>query len=136
MLVNLDRFLPPLDRLQKRDAVDFDAVNSAAGLESLLAQRWGVDPKRVCVGTDILPGIMAGLASPDERVLLAAPTWTDVLDAIPASGCRYIDVGRNHRFEVDAQGWSTALQWSTTTVAYVAHPWPGRTTYVNLSYDL
>ena len=122
MFLNLDRYLPPIVRSSASASIGMDSVENSSDLERILADRWGLNHCQVCVGSTLLRAVFSALVLPEERVVLAAPTFEDVLDVIPNTGCRYIDVGRNHRFEIDGQGWSKALLAPASALAYVACP--------------
>jgi histidinol-phosphate/aromatic aminotransferase/cobyric acid decarboxylase-like protein len=122
MFLNLDRYLAPITCSPESVSGGMGSVENPSDLERILADRWGLNRQQVCVGSTLLPALFSALVQPEQRVVLAAPTFDDVLDVIPTTGCRYIDVGRNHRFAVDVQGWSTALQAPASALAYVASP--------------
>ncbi len=66
---------------------------------------------------------------PGDHVVVANPVSPDVLSAIVASGARYVDAGRDHRFAIDPGGWRTVLADPRTKLAYLpAKNYPTATT--------
>ena len=95
---------------------------SAEALEGQLSSQWGIDRNQICV-TSVPWAALFGVLLPEgKRVCLAAPAPEDVLDAIVEAGFRYIDVGRNHAFRVDVQGWQMASADCSTAMAYLGAP--------------
>jgi iron complex outermembrane receptor protein len=62
---------------------------------------------------------------------------TDREDNVYGAQDGYERIGLKSTYRMDnGLALSLGIDNISDEVAYVAHPWPGRTTYVNLSYDL
>jgi len=115
--------LAPIDAVKTASRVaSKHESNGAAVLEERLSDQWGVSRAQICVTDSPWLDLISALVPADKRVFLAAPTSEDVLEAIVEAGSRYIDVGRNHVFQIDGQGWDLAASDPSTALAYVGSP--------------
>jgi hypothetical protein len=87
-----------------------------------VARHFGVRPEQVWVGSDLLSRLFSALTRPGDHVLVAEPTCPEVLNAVVTSGARYVDCGRNHRFEIDRGGYRCVLSDPRTRLVHLASP--------------
>lgn len=95
---------------------------AAQDAQRRVARFFGAPPECVLVGAGLLGRVASTCLGAGDHALVAGPSHAAVLDAITASGARYVDAGRDHRFRVDPGGWRFGLSDPRVRLAYVASP--------------
>lgn len=119
------RFLDSVGRTHGIAGTSTPAVTAEAELRRAWAAQLAVDPADlvpVATGADALRLVFQSLLAPGDTVLLAEPAPADALQAILATGARYVDVGRGAQGDVDAAGLHRALGWHASPVLFGQAP--------------
>jgi histidinol-phosphate/aromatic aminotransferase/cobyric acid decarboxylase-like protein len=115
--------LPPISALTSGyRAVDGDVVSTLSAVEEALARGHKTSPDRIWVTHRPWSRLSAEILSDGDRVVVAEPSRTEFVTPIVDAGARYIDAGRNSRFQIDSAGWDCALAQDGVKVAYLCSP--------------
>jgi hypothetical protein len=87
-----------------------------------IAKNLDLKAGEIWVGTALLDAVVGAFSSAGHFVMVAEPVCHNVLEAIAATGGRYVDVGRNAEFQVDLPGWRALVQDDRSSLAYLAQP--------------